>query len=77
MPSENQQSNNKDVRLIIDDAKTGENITDVVLIGTGIPDPMKWTELPDILNKKGKVVEASRDAMLDNVFRLKVDRSSN
>jgi hypothetical protein len=73
MPSENQQ---QDIRLVISDEKG--NVDDLLLIGGGkLPDPLTWTELPPILKERGKIVEASRDAILDNVFRLKVDKSNN
>ena len=64
----------KDVRLIIDDANTGKNITDVVITGENIPDPTKWTELPEILDATGKIIEIEREG-LDNIFTIKVDTS--
>ena len=62
------------VRLIINDINTGKNITDVVITGDNIPDPAEWTELPEILDATGKIIEVEREG-LDNIFTIQVDTS--
>jgi len=69
MPSD--QDN--EYRLIIDDAKTGRIINDVVVSGKNIADPETWDTLPGKLKETGRIIKVNRDQLREGVFNISVD----
>lgn len=72
MPPENQNTKKRDIRLIIDNAETGKNIVDEVVLNTDA-DPTHWKHLPGFLKEGGEIVEVQREQMLKDVFRLRIN----